>query len=76
MRQTTRSAVRQVSYPLAMMTIGATMVTFLRRSVLITHRTKQHQLEVREFRAKVRAMLDRRRSNSSSSDPSSYKCPI
>jgi len=82
MRQTTRPAVRQASYLLAITTTGTTAVTLLPRSVLITHRTKHHQLEVRELRAKVRAMLNRRRrrrsssSSNSNSDPSTYKCPL
>jgi len=83
MRQTTRPAVRQASYLLAITTTGTTMVTLLPRSVLIIHRIKHHQLEVRGFRArvKVRAILNRRRrrhssSNSSNSNPSSTRCPL
>jgi len=76
MRQTIRPAVRQASYLLAIITTGATVTTFLRRSVLITHRAKHHQLKVWGFRAKVRAMLNRRRRSHSRSDPSSYKCPL
>jgi len=80
MRQTTWPAVRQASYPLAIVTIGATVVTFPRRSVLKTHRTQHHQLGVRRFRARVRvrAILNRRRRHpsSSNSNPSSTKCPL